>query len=1646
MSKCKEFFSMHPSKRWDAAGKAKICFCCLRPRNVCKEINNCIFLSSVPDELICQGCFEYAKTKGWSPLNILMCKKAKHAPTRAPYNMIKKTFEKYMGQFSDDIQDKNIRYAVNFMQQVYSVDPSRYINIYGTNEKPTQIGENTPSINSMTGNKVDLHPSTIVPEIKEHSAYLMQTIKIGNSECLIFFDRGANTNLIKGEIAVQENLQVISKKPTNLTVVGGTSIRTEYGTYRFALGPTDKDEFHEINCQGMDNVTTRFRKYDLQDICTEYNQHVSIPEPLPKYAAGSEVHLLLGIKNTHLDPVLITILPSGVGVYRSPFKDIWGSRIIFAGPHASFTKANGNLRTDLSHAIFHAREQEVYNPWNDKQVQYALPADKKFNITLYPTPLTNSDIKEAGVDTSESQGNLKNERNFANTGLEAHFCASSNKVIPIAKMRELINEDNTDQLVTYRCSSCAECITCKQTPRITAISLQEAAEQDLIERSITVDQVNKKVYASLPFMKNPSEFLSKKHGGKSNLRQAKSIYFSQCKKPEDEKTGMRIAHQELVEKGFMIKIQELPRETQDMIKNSDFQHFYPWFIVKKEDSLSTPIRMVVDPSCTGMNSILPKGENKMGNIPEMIIRNRVKEYVWMSDVSKLYNQLELKASAYPYSLFLYHESLSEDTPPDIYVMLRAWYGVISTGNQAGYALDKLADLGSTQFPNAKFSLVRDRYVDDIFSGSESELGRKNQIKEVTELLETAGFKLKFVVQSGTKPDEKASPDGKFTKLLGYKYDPELDIIHPGVTELNVNHKKRGRKVPNPQPVVTQEDADIILQKVSLTRRIVISKISEVYDPVGIWEPLKLQLKLLSAGIGSRPWDEKLKIDEQVFWKNILKRFVSFGELSARRFACPPGTDTTDNVRLVCFSDAGKDAGGAAVYVCTRSKEGNWFSSLLCSKSRLLKGTVPRNELSAILLMVELAYISKRALGNKVKEIVYLTDSTIALCWVQNTHIKVRAYIFSRVQAIRRMIQMTTESECIPLFHIEGKQNIADLLTKPHDVQIQDLSIGSVWQDGPSWLALESGKFPKSQYSDLTVSPIQAKDIKDECFGDSYIPEQIFMSVHRVEKDDVVTNNRKNYHLIIDPIVNGWLRTIRILNIVVSTYHLWSHRIHHRDATNKDCLYCVNLKYPELIDFEYKAKQVLYRYETQVAIKSLSTKQLRKYTLKDNILYFFGRLSKDNPFRFADLERIPFVDSKSFSGPLPIMLSDSPILYSLIMYIHCRKIPHAGVEATVREIVKEVMVYGGLRRLIRKIKEDCTTCRILERKSVEIEMSEHPAARTTIAPPFFQMMLDIAYGFKGLSYRRARVGIKIYALVGVCILTGATSIMALEGLETQDIVSAIERHASRHGVPSDIYIDNGTQLLAMKHVKFSIRDIHAQVHDSLGIRVHESTAKAHSERGRVERKIRTIRSLLERTGTQTTNPMTSLNWETTFCKIASAIDDLPIAKGDTSSVNNLGYEILTCNRLKLGRNNSRALERGGFDIESSKIPTNIIEKNREIFTVWYQLFCDNIHMLMLRPDKWNSNGRQPVIDDIVLFVFTDGNQSKHSIVWKLGRVVACKDRKVEISYISKITKTGNVTRSKLSRSVRDVSIIFSVGELFINTNDHYESLHFLFNDQ
>ena len=74
----------------------------------------------------------------------------------------------------------------------------------------------------------------------------------------------------------------------------------------------------------------------------------------------------------------------------------------------------------------------------------------------------------------------------------------------------------------------------------------------------------------------------------------------------------------------------------------------------------------------------------------------------------------------------------------------------------------------------------------------------------------------------------------------------------------------------------------------------------------------------------------------------------------------------------------------------------------------------------------------------------------------------------------------------------------------------------------------------------------------------------------------------------------------------------------------------------------------------------------------------------------------------------------------------------------------------------------------------------------------------------------------------------------------------------------------------------------------------------------------------------------------------------------------------------------------------------------------------------------------MVSDVVLFVYNDGNMGKVSITWRLGRVSKVNNTKVSILTSGK----AKGAEQNFERSVRVVSIIYSVGEMLINTVDHF----------
>ena len=265
-STCAEFFSLSPGDRWNKMEKGRICYSCLAPKDVCVN-RRCSFEAKVPESLKCQGCSSWSQSKNLAPLSFLFCRRKEHAGLRAPFAEMRKDMEQNLGKLGTMIVDSSIRFVANYMYHVFSMGPGA--NALGCDQKKFE-DKPAPSIDSEIGKINTVDPKKIIHEVSEHSCYLMQTIKIGSSEVLVFFDCSANIHIMDGSLAEKEGLQKVSSNPTSLIVVGGSKVRSNHGTFRFNLGPGDGGEYHEVVCVGMDDVTGGFGTYNLTEICQEY--------------------------------------------------------------------------------------------------------------------------------------------------------------------------------------------------------------------------------------------------------------------------------------------------------------------------------------------------------------------------------------------------------------------------------------------------------------------------------------------------------------------------------------------------------------------------------------------------------------------------------------------------------------------------------------------------------------------------------------------------------------------------------------------------------------------------------------------------------------------------------------------------------------------------------------------------------------------------------------------------------------------------------------------------------------------------------------------------------------------------------------------------------------------------------------------------------------------------------------------------------------------------------------------------------------------------------------------------------------------------------------------------------------------------------
>ena len=161
--------------------------------------------------------------------------------------------------------------------------------------------------------------------------------------------------------------------------------------------------------------------------------------------------------------------------------------------------------------------------------------------------------------------------------------------------------------------------------------------------------------------------------------------------------------------------------------------------------------------------------------------------------------------------------------------------------------------------------------------------------------------------------------------------------------------------------------------------------------------------------------------------------------------------------------------------------------------------------------------------------------------------------------------------------------------------------------------------------------------------------------------------------------------------------------------------------------------------------------------------------------------------------------------------------------------------------------------------------------------------------------------------------------------------------------------------------FDFHDAQHQLNRDMHVEFQCCPVGGHNMNGRVERKIQHIKDSVEKS--LQGERLSLIQWETVCTEIANSINDLPIGiKNVVADLENA--DLLTPNRLRLGRNNQRSPAgplwvTGKFD--------KIITANKNTFNTWFETWLVSCVPKLMPQPKWFGSDDELKVGDIVLFL-------------------------------------------------------------------------------
>ena len=789
-----------------------------------------------------------------------------------------------------------------------------------------------------------------------------------------------------------------------------------------------------------------------------------------------------------------------------------------------------------------------------------------------------------------------------------------------------------------------------------------------------------------------------------------------------------------------------------------------------------------------LNTRCLQGPDLVNNTLSVLLRFCQHSIAIQADIESMYHQVSIPPCDRDALRFLWYS----DGKLEYYRMTSHLFGGVWCSASSTYALHRTVKGEPQVHPLVRKTVEESFYVDDCLASVMSVADAKVIIQQIPKTLQSAGFNLtKFVVNHRdllseipeicrAKEVRDLSPDAE-SRALGVKWKVSTDEFFFEVQ----------RDLSGP-----------------VTRRIMLSITTSIFDPLGLLGPTVLIGKLLFQEATARKidWADDIPNDLLQQWRAWVTSLHGVRELRFPR-CCKPQAFDDAAIQLHHFSDASAQGYGCCSYLRCVNKYGQVHVQLIMSKNKvapLKTCTLPRLELQAAVLAVKVDGLLKRELELPVIQTFFWSDSEIVLKYINNESRRFHVFVANRISLIR---QHTDPQQW---HHIDGKSNPADLVTRSLPLAKFDMQ---KWLYGPAIL---------HKYQSQWASPVTQAELSDtdpEVKSHAAVHTTVSQVADVAPENDPI--NRLMHHY------SSWYRMKRALA-------WWIKFVDFCRGGHVAC----NLTVADISN----AGKVLVRHSQK--------------TIYGNE---YGRLLSAMPVRNSSPLRnmYPYIDNDGLirvGGRLreselkckhPYIISgDHVIAAAIVRDVH--GMAHIGVEWVMSKIRREFWLIKG-RRLVKRLIRNCVICKRLFAKPNTELMADLPAAHVEAGQPAFNCCGIDAFGPFYVKYGRAEI--KRYGLVYTCMSTRAVHIEKLDTLETDSFLNSFRRFSCRRGQPNSIFSDQATTFISAEaQLSLGLLEVSKKVIDayavSKGIAWNFNPPTASHMGGAWERMIGMIRRIMD----------------------------------------------------------------------------------------------------------------------------------------------------------------------------------------------------------